>query len=673
MPGYIPDEDIEKVRNATDLVSLFSEHTQVKQRGHDFWCCCPFHNEKTPSCKIDPEKQLWYCFGCHKHGNAFTFVMEMEGVSFPDAVRELAERAHIELHYTKGSGNSIPQSHMARLRSLCVLTAQFYHKQLMTLRSPEADAARKYLSGRNLGGQIPAKWNLGFAPGRNALINYLTRKGFKPNEMIEANVAVNSARDGQLRDRFYNRIMFPISDVTGAPIAFGGRVIGQGEPKYLNSSDTPLFSKSRVLYGLDKAKETMAARGQAIVVEGYTDVIAMHEGGLTNAVATLGTALTAQHIRVLRRHARNSILYLFDGDSAGQRAIDRALQFINVDMTPEAGPRQIQLLACTIPDNMDPAEYIGAHGGAAMQEYLDAHCKPLIEFGFEYHTAKYHLTADSDWTQRRTAFNDVVRLLLPIADTQYAAIDYARDFAQRLHVPGNPDEVAQNAIAQLRKEKQTEDRYRRQREQNATQRRGTGTAAGGYAGGGRQQPQQQRLNGVRQDMENQRAAGATQNAKPRMSLTSEQRNEAAFEQSFIRICAEYPAVAQLHADILLQQNWVDLTCKKLASVISDALTQNPQIASQQLVQKLSASDSRADEILMTAQTVLPEHIEEYASYVAEALQIFDLQHQISNARYSLSAASSTMSDDEKDAVFQSVAQMQNMLYTLKATHQQHRM
>lgn len=688
MSGYILDEDIDKVRNATDLVALFSEHTQVKQRGHDFWCCCPFHNEKTPSCKIDPEKQLWYCFGCHSHGNVFDFVMKTEGVEFPDAVRELADRAHIELHYKKGSANEIPQSEKARLRALCEETARFYHKQLMTLRSDEANKARAYLSGRNLGGEIPKKWNLGFAPGRNTLIRHLTAQGFTSEEMVEANVAVISSRDRQMRDRFYDRIMFPICDVTGAPIAFGGRVIGTGEPKYLNSSDTKLFSKSSVLFGLDKAKTSMTSLGQAIVVEGYTDVIAMHEGGLTNTVATLGTALTKQHIRVLRNHAKDSILYLFDGDAAGQHAIDRALQFISVDMTPEAGRRQIQLLACTIPDDMDPAEYIGAHGGQAMRDYLKEHSKPLIEFGFEFHTEKYHLTADSDWTERRRAFNEVVHLLLPIADTQYAAIDYARDFAQRLRVPGDADEVARQAISDLRREKQREDRFRARRQENSSRRSsgaaGEGSpaayapgAAGGFAGGGGVRSQQ-RLTSVAQESSDGKGsstgvAGDGQDVRASLHMNAEQRNEAAFERAFIRICAENPLIAQTHADVLMQENWVDPVCKKLAGVISDALAANAQVSSKDLVQMLSSASPQADRILMESETELPERVDSYASYVAEELQIFDLQHQIENVRFSLSSNASNMSDEERNAVFQSVAQMQNMLFSLKETHQKHTM
>ena len=192
--------------------------------------------------------------------------------------------------------------------------------------------------------------------------------------MIEANVATRG-RDGRLRDRFFNRVMFPISDIQGDCIAFGGRVIGKGEPKYLNSQETPIFHKSQVLYGLDKAKAAMASTGDAVVVEGYTDVIALHEGGIENVVATLGTALTLRHIRILSRHASKRIVYLFDGDAAGQRAADRALQFVDDSMTPEAGKSRIEVCAVTLPDNLDPASSSPPEAPMLFAGFLTKRCR----------------------------------------------------------------------------------------------------------------------------------------------------------------------------------------------------------------------------------------------------------------------------------------------------------
>ena len=354
MAGGISEEDIQKVREANDLVEVIGERTPVKQRGRDFWCCCPLHNEKTPSFKIDPALQLWHCFGCGEGGDVFGFIMKTEDLSFPEAVRRLAERAHIDIAES-GGRKSIGSSRKARLKAVCDETSQFYHCQLMRNPGSDASAARSYLGARGLGGEVPKTWQLGFAPGHGQLVRHLSAKGFKPDEMVQANVALSND-GGKLRDRFYNRIMFPINDPQGECIAFGGRVVGKGEPKYLNSQETPLFHKSQVLYGMDKAKAAMASTGIAVVVEGYTDVIALHEAGVRNAVATLGTALTMRHIRLLSRHAQHRIVYLFDGDEAGQRAADRALAFIDDSMTPEAGKSRIELAAVTLPDNLDPAD-----------------------------------------------------------------------------------------------------------------------------------------------------------------------------------------------------------------------------------------------------------------------------------------------------------------------------
>ena len=264
----ISDEDIQKVREANDIVSVFADRIPLRQKGRTFWCCCPFHEERTPSCQIDPSTQLFYCFGCHEGGDVFSYIMKTEDIDFPDAVRRLADRAGIEIHET--GKNAISRSYKTRLKEVCKETCDFYHFQLMRVRSPEADAARAYLGGRGMGGEVPKRWKLGFAPGRGALLNHLRSKGYSIKEMIDANV-VTQYEGRSPRDRFFNRIMFPIFDDVGECIAFGGRVVGQGEPKYLNSQETPLFNKSSVLSGLDRAKASMTSTGTALVVEDDPD------------------------------------------------------------------------------------------------------------------------------------------------------------------------------------------------------------------------------------------------------------------------------------------------------------------------------------------------------------------------------------------------------------------
>ena len=322
----ISDEDIRRVREAIDLVSLVSERVVLKQKGRLFWGCCPFHNEKSPSFKIDPDSQLWHCFGCGKGGDVFGYVMESEHLEFPEAVRALADRAHIDIKEVGGRG--VPRSQRERMMLACKEAEDFYHLQLMRSRDAGPASARAYLHGRGFGSGPSKGWHLGYAPGRGSLVAHLQKQGYTRDELVGANLAYVSKKNGRLVDRFYERVMFPIHDLQGRTIAFGGRVIGKGEPKYLNTSDTPIFSKSHNMFGIDRAKNAIVTAHQAIVVEGYTDVIALHEAGITNAVATLGTALTAQHVKLLSRFA-NTIVYLFDGDAAGQKAADRASEFID--------------------------------------------------------------------------------------------------------------------------------------------------------------------------------------------------------------------------------------------------------------------------------------------------------------------------------------------------------
>ncbi len=270
-----------------------------------------------------------------------------------------------------------------------------------------------------MGGRVPKDWQLGFAPGRESLVRHLSARGFGADEMIEANVALS--RNGKLRDRFFNRVMFPINDVQGECIAFGGRVIGKGEPKYLNSQETPVFRKSQVLYGLDHAKAAMASTGCAVVVEGYTDVIMLHEAGLRNVVATLGTALTSRHLRVLSRHAQHRIVYLFDGDAAGQRAADRALQFIDDSMTPEAGRNKVELAAVTLPDDLDPADFVAQRGADALRAVIED-AQPLVQYGIDRRIERHDLSRPEG---RSAALADALSVLAPIKDSLLAK-DYAR-------------------------------------------------------------------------------------------------------------------------------------------------------------------------------------------------------------------------------------------------------
>ncbi|WP_130811979.1 DNA primase [Olsenella sp. Marseille-P4559] len=396
----ISDEDKERVRQAIDIVQLVGETVELRQRGREFWGCCPFHHEKTPSFKVDPATGLWHCFGaCSEGGDVFKYVMKRENLSFPDSIRYLADRAGIELAEDRSASRG-PRKN--RLIEELTLADDYYHTMLMRGRGEGPTAARAYLAGRGFGSDVCRRWHLGYAPGRGSLVAHLRERGYSPKEMIAANLAVE--RSGRLADWFYDRAMFPIHDEQGRTIAFGGRILrpANNAPKYLNTRDTTVFNKGRHLFAYDRAKEAMAATGTAIVCEGYTDVIAMHEAGFTNAVAALGTAFRIDHIRLMERQRVSRIICMFDGDEAGQRAAERAVQFL--DKTSAS-------MACVVlPDGRDPMEFLSSHDASAMQKQLDR-AVPLMDFVFSKRLASYDLSAPG---RRVKALDEMAQLLAPL-------------------------------------------------------------------------------------------------------------------------------------------------------------------------------------------------------------------------------------------------------------------
>lgn len=606
----ISDEDIQKVREATDIVAIIGERVPLRQKGREFWCCCPFHNEKTPSCKIDPATQLWHCFGCGEGGDVFGFVMKSDDVTFPDAVRTLAERAHIDIKET--GGKSVSSSRKARLRDVCSATRDFYHIQLMRGKGSQAENARNYLASRGFGGDVPKEWMLGFAPGNGSLVKHLQGLGFTAEEMIEANVAV-SRQGNRLNDRFYDRVIFPISDAQGECIAFGGRVIGDGEPKYLNSQETPLFHKSSVLYGLDKAKAAMTSTGDAIVVEGYTDVIALHEQGIKNAVATLGTALTLQHIRLLSRHASKRIIYLFDGDAAGQRAADRALGFINEDMTPEAGKTRVELYAVTLPDDLDPAEFVEKEGAAGLNELL-AEAKPLVLYGIERRMSAHDLNTIEGRTR---AFADCLSVLAPIKDSLLAK-DYAIEVAGRLQMR---ESDALTALAALEAPKAYD-----------------------------------------ADSERKPSAPVSQ-----VVITEGEKSRRRIERRFLSLLAQNPAEAMTYADALARTRWHDETNGTLAKALLDELSHNPKIAPASLIAQISQSVPDAANALTSARIMDGQSLGDALGYLAEELEIGDTEEELSALKLSLKQDTS-LPEKDRDLIFHSIVDLQNALNEKRQVH-----
>lgn len=608
MSTIFSDEDIRKVREANDLVELFAERSVMRQRGKDFWCCCPFHQEKTPSCKVDSVSQTWHCFGCGEGGDIISYVRKLDDVDFVDAVRFLARRANIEL--TESAQATKAHSLKARLKAVCAETASYYHMLLMRSSDEGAASARAYLSGRDLGGSVPISWNLGYAPGRRQLVTHLRSLGYTDKEMIDANVAVRGSQG--VNDRFFNRVMFPINDVRGDCIAFGGRVIGKGEPKYLNTGDTPIFHKSEVLFALDKAKARMTSTGDAIVVEGYTDVIALHESGFTNVVATLGTSLTRQHIRLLSHHAKSRIIYLFDGDEAGQRAADRALQFIDSSITPEAGVLRVDLCAVTLPDNLDPAEFIAAKGSEAFKQVLEG-AIPLIRFGIDRRLARFDLSTPEG---RARATNEALAVLAPIKDSLLAK-DYAVYIASRVH---SREQDILLRLSELKTPTMVDYSER--------------TAV--------QQPRRV----VR-------------------TLSPAEKNRLRTEREFLSLCAHNPAMMGDFMNELGQTEWHEKVHGELSQILMELVAENPSLSVAELIMRAQEKCKYAARILTasTVQSEAPAH--DTLRFLADELAIGDMESAIADMRSQMAQA---QSDEERDMVFQSIFMLQAELNALRANH-----
>ncbi len=437
----ISEEEKELVREKTDLLQLIGETVNLKRSGSTYSGCCPFHNDKSPSFHVNPEKGFWKCFGCQKSGDVFSFVMEKEHVEFPDAIRYLAERAQIELHEDAQIDPDSPKK--KRLYELLEETEKYYSKCLMRGQGKGFQHAREYFSGRGFNSEVSQRWNLGYAPGYGLLAKHLKDLGYTQRECEAANVLVSNGKD-----RFYNRVMFPIHDEMGRCIGFGGRVLGDGKPKYLNTSDTMVFHKKKHMYAYDKARETIVSEGCAIVVEGYTDVISMHEAGITNVVAVLGTALTLEHIKLLSRFSKK-IIFMFDGDEAGKKAAKRSLQFMK--------DTQADLRCVILPDNLDPADFIAQRGVEELKAHLDA-SDPLIDFVFEIILSEYDLDIPG---QKVKAFDELSSLLSVFKDSilldQYAqklanAFDVDVSKAEKSIVQAKPSITSQASYSYTKAE-----------------------------------------------------------------------------------------------------------------------------------------------------------------------------------------------------------------------------
>jgi DNA primase len=425
VPGRIRDTSIAQVRQATDLVALVGEYVNLRPAGGTrMKGLCPFHQEKTPSFTVNPERGIFFCFGCSESGDAIDFLQRQATLSFTEAVERLAQRAGIELQYEgRSAGERGSIGRKSRLVGAHAEAVRFYHRQLVD--GAGGEAARAYLSARGYGRQVAERFQLGWAPASSwqALADHLRDAGWTPEELVEAGLARSGAHG--LRDTFHARVMFPVLDVGGDPVAFGGRMLEESgnAPKYLNSPETPVWSKGRTLYALHLAKRPIVQAGFALVVEGYTDVLSLHAAGMEQAVATCGTALRADHFKLLARFTGKVVL-AFDADTAGSKAADRGVP--ELIAAPDAA---LSAFVLAMPDGLDPAEFVERHGGPAFAELVRS-ATPLVRWWLEANLARHDLRSAEG---RVRASRALVPILRSVPDGQQRA-EYARWTVQRLHL-----------------------------------------------------------------------------------------------------------------------------------------------------------------------------------------------------------------------------------------------
>lgn len=399
MKGHIAPEKIEEVKRRADIVDLVSEYVTLKKGGRNFLGLCPFHKEKTPSFTVSREKQIFYCFGCGEGGNVLTFLMKMNNMSFPEAVRFLAGKTGVvipeRILTREEKENSRSREEISRINRMA---AKYFSENLF---SKAGNGARAYLGKRGIHDEVIREYSLGYATdGWRNLKEYFEKSKISLKLLERAGLIIPKANGGgSYYDRFRGRLMFPIEDVSGNVIAFGGRILGEGEPKYLNTPESPVFIKGRNLYGLNRTKEDIRRKGHAILVEGYFDLITLWGAGWRNVVATLGTALTKDHIDLIRRYT-NEVIVLFDPDLAGKKALARSIElFLSGN---------VRAKAVVLPDGYDPDLYVRTYGSESLMEII-GRAKSMIDYYIENLIGKV-----STVEEKRDALREAVSFIINI-------------------------------------------------------------------------------------------------------------------------------------------------------------------------------------------------------------------------------------------------------------------
>ena len=435
----IPDRFLDELIARTDIVDLVSESVRLTKKGRNYWGLCPFHSEKTPSFSVSADKQIYKCFGCGKGGGAINFVMELDNLPFRDAVALLAKRAGLEVPDSGYSAGA--KERREKLLTINKQAARTFHRWLY---APEGAEGLAYLQRRGLSRRTLTSFGLGFAPNRwDALIQELGQQGYDKRDLLDAGLAVSN-QDGRIYDRFRNRVMFPIIDIRGEVIGFGGRVMDDSTPKYLNSPDTPVYNKSRNVFALNIAKKSKA--GRVILTEGYMDTISLHQAGFDSAVASLGTSLTPEHAQLLSRYFPEAII-AYDGDGAGVSAAQRAIPLL------ERAGMKVRVLRMT--GAKDPDEFIKQYGRDAFLRLLDQ-SENQVDYRLEQIRKKYDLSDDS----QKVGFLQEAALLLSSLPSAVEREIYGRHAAETAGV--SPEAVAQEVKKafqrRLRKEQKQQER-----------------------------------------------------------------------------------------------------------------------------------------------------------------------------------------------------------------------
>jgi DNA primase len=409
--ALIPQSFIADLLNRVDIVDVVGQHVKLKKAGANYQGLCPFHSEKSPSFSVSPTKQFYHCFGCGAHGSAISFLMEYSGLGYVDAIEELARSVGLDVPRTERTANDVARQQQAMALSEVMSSAADWYRQQLKASTRAVD----YLKGRGLTGEIAKRYALGYAPdgwqGLEVVFGSYSNDEIAKT-LVEGGLIIQGEQSEgapvKRYDRFRDRIMFPIRNPKGQTIGFGGRILDQGEPKYLNSPETPLFSKGNTLYGLFEARQAIRAQEYVLVCEGYMDVVALAQLGFPNAVATLGTACTANHVRMLLRQT-DKVVFSFDGDAAGQRAAQRALEACLPLMSDD---KEIRFLF--LPTEHDPDSYVRAYGAAAFEKVIKE-AMSLSSFFFKVASEGHELTTPEGRAHTHHAAKPMLLAMPPIA------------------------------------------------------------------------------------------------------------------------------------------------------------------------------------------------------------------------------------------------------------------